>query len=160
MKRRFPVLLAAAALAGCAGAPPRLEEPTVQITRDFYVELWVVGEENLAALYRVNQLGQIGFGGGTKARDHVITWVGTISPEQLQQLQALVQEHGWCTEKIPSVPEPRQRVNRIQMQCQGHYRRMTVRGASPDVEPLRAFLDRAARERLEPQMKALELPPG
>ncbi len=155
MKRRFAIALAAVALCGCNGAPPRFDDPSVRYKGDFYLELWVLGEENLAALYRVNGLGQIGFGGGVAARNYKLTWTGTITPEVLEQLRGLLREHGWFTGEVASVPEPKKRINRIDMRWDGERRRMKVRGASPAVEPVRIFLDKAARYRLEPEEREL-----
>ncbi len=155
MKRRFAIALAAVALCGCNGAPPRFDDPAVRNRGGFYLELWVLGEENLAALYRVNGLGQIGFGGGVAARNYKLTWTGTITPEVLDELRGLLQGHGWFAGEVASVPEPRRRINRIELRWDGERRRMKVRGASPAVEPVRIFLDKASRSRLEPAERGL-----
>jgi hypothetical protein len=159
MMRRVPILWAAAALCGCAGATPRLDQPTVRYAGNLYLELWVQGEQNLAAIYRVNGKGDLGFGGGGAAHNRRLTWKGTMSPGDLDQLRAMLQEHGWYACQVASAAEPPKRLTRIELRWDGHHHcRMTVRGASPDVEPLRALLDQAARTRLESDLETLPKP--
>jgi hypothetical protein len=153
MTRRLILVLLA--LAGCAGAPPRLDDPSVRFRDGFYLELWVLGEENLAVLYRVNGAREIGFGGGVAARNRKLTWTGSVPPETLQELRRLLEEHAWFAGEVASVAEPKKRLNRIELRWEGGRRRMTVRGASPGVEPVRDFLDQASRARLKPAEQEL-----
>ncbi len=140
---------------GCAGEGPRSLQPEVRIADGFWLELWILGEENYAVLYRVNGAHALGFGGGAVAFNRELSWTGTLQDEEYDRLQELLGQHGWFDGTIASTGEARRRVARIRLQWTGGSRRMKVTGASPDVEPVRQLLDHAARRRFQRDLEEL-----
>ncbi len=140
---------------GCAGKGPRPQQTEVRIAEGFWLELWILGEENYATLYRVNGARALGFGGGAVAFNRKLSWAGRLQDEEYDRLQELLGEHGWFDGTIASTDEPRRRVARIRLRWPGGSRRLKVTGASPDVEPVRQLLDHAARRRFEPELEIL-----
>ncbi len=151
----FLWIATAAALTGCAaGGSP--DSPTGGIA----LEMIVRGEANLAALYRVDRDGSISFGGGVDARNDRVTWTGSMTAAEIDELRRLLEEYGWF-ERVPvSTGEPPQRRYRIWLRWPGGRKRYKVRGSSPDITPIHDHLERVARRRLggDPVIQALPRP--
>ena len=149
----------AAMIAGCAalsGVDPG------SATRGLTLELWLRGQENLMVLYRVEQEGTIGFGGGADARNQRITWTGPLTAEEIDRLWVLLDEHGWFTGdvKTASTGEPRHRRYRIRMRWPGGSKRYKTRGENPAVTPVETLLEQASRRRLGGFLQTLPSPSG
>jgi len=141
---------------GCAGKGPKTEQqPEVRIADGFWLELWILGEENYAVLYRVNGASALGFGGGAVAFNRELSWEGTLEQQEYDRLQELLEQHGWFDGTIDTTGDARQPVSRISLRWPGGSRRLKLRGVSPGVEPVRQLLDRAARRRFKPQLESL-----
>ena len=106
-------------------------------------------------LYRVSADGTIGYGGGADARNRTITWTGQMTPGEIDELRALLQQHGWFRGAPRSTGEPKERVSRIKLSHAGRSHSYKVRGRSPDVTPVEKLLDRVARRRLERFLESL-----
>ncbi len=119
------------------------------------LELLVHGEANLAVLYRVSEDGMIGYGGGADARNRTITWTGQMTPGEIDELRALLQQHGWFDGAPRSTGEPQERVSRIKLSHAGRSNSYKVRGRIPDVTPIEQLLDRVARRRFERFLESL-----
>ncbi len=119
------------------------------------LELLVQGEANLAVLYRVSEDGTIGYGGGADARNRTITWTGQMTPGEIDELRALLQQHGWFRGAPRSTGEPQERVSRIKLSHAGRSHSYKVRGSSPEVTPIEQLLDRVARRRFERFLESL-----
>ena len=150
--------LTVAVNAGCAGAGPKPRRPDVRIADGFWLELWILGEDNYAVLYRVNGAKALGFGGGAIAFNRELSWEGTLEQVEYDRLQELLRQHGWFDGTIDSTGEARQRVSRIRLRWPGGSRRVKVTGDSPDVEPVLQLLDRAARRRFDDDLEILPQP--
>ncbi len=144
-----------AIVAGCVGKSPGLERPEVVVAEGFYLELWILGQERYATLYRVNGARRLGFGGGPDAFNRRISWVGTLTDEQYAELQDLLDRHGWFAGTVSSPGEPAERITRVRLQWPGGSRRLKVIGDSADIEPVRELLDGAARQRLRRDLDRL-----
>lgn len=144
-----------AVVAGCAGKAPDFDKLEVLIAEDFYLELWIHGQERYVALYRVNGAHRIGFGGGADAVNQRISWMGTLTDEQYAELQDLLQRHGWFAGTVSSTGEPPERITRVRLQWPGGSRRFKVTGDSTDIEPIRELLDAVARQRLHRDLNRL-----
>jgi hypothetical protein len=162
VRRRWPVIalavlgLTVALNAGCAGKGPKTQQqPEVRIADGFWLELWILGEENYAVLYRVNGASALGFGGGAVAFNRELSWEGTLKPDEYDRLQVLLEQHGWFDGTIVTTGEARQPVSRISLRWPGGSRRLKVKGVSPDIEPVQKLLDRAARRRFDPHLESL-----
>ncbi len=148
--------LLAVVAAGCTtGRGPLDERPSVPFTEGFYLELWILGEDNLAVLYRVNGAHELGFGGGADAFNRKLSWEGELTPGEYERLQALLEEHGWFAGTATSTGEPRKRVTRVRVRRNGQGRRYTLRGVSEDADPVWQLLDQASRRRLKPDLDRL-----
>ena len=158
--RRATVAVIAAAVvcaivAGCVGKPPGLDRPEVVIAEGFYLELWILGQDRYATLYRVNGARRLGFGGGPDAFNRRINWAGTLTDEKYADLQDLLERHGWFAGTVSSPGEPVERITRVRLRWPGGSRRFTVTGSSADIEPVRELLDGAARQRLQRDLDRL-----
>jgi hypothetical protein len=116
----------------------------------------VSGEKNLALLYRVDDGGTLRFGGGADARLGRTSWSGAMSPQEIHELQSLLERCGWFEREPRTSGEPRTLRTRIAIRWPGGSRRYTLRGSSPDVEPVVAWLDRLARRRFDEVLRALQ----
>ncbi|MCH8153460.1 MAG: hypothetical protein IH830_13935 [Planctomycetes bacterium] len=152
-------LLAASMFPGCArsGAAESLWG-----TGGIALEMLVRGEGHLAALYRVQPDGTIGFGGGTDARNRRVTWTGQMTAQEIEQLRSLLQQHGWfhAVPSSTSSAADAKRSYRIKLSWpQGRWRRH-ITGISPHITPLHDLLEQIARRRLEEDdaIKALPQP--
>ncbi len=141
--------------AGCAGKSPSLNRPDVAIADGFYLELWILGRERYATLYRVNGARKLGFGGGGDASNRRISWVGTLTAEQYGELQDLLERHGWFTGTVSTTGDPPERVTRVRLHWPGGSRKFKVKGDSQDIEPVRQLLSDAARQRLRRDLEQL-----
>lgn len=139
-----------------AGGPGAVEGRSA--TGGLKLELLVHGEANLAVLYRVSRDGTIGYGGGADARNRTITWTGQMTPGEIDELHALLQQHGWFDGAPRSTGEPQERVSRIKLRHAGRSYSYKVRGISPDVTPIEQLLDRVARRRFERFLESLPKP--
>ncbi len=154
--RRAAVTWLLAVLGGCTGGQPPLDErPAVSFAEGFYLELWVIGEDNLAVLYRVNGERELGFGGGPDAFNRSLSWEGELTPDEYERLQQLLEEHGWFAGNATSTGDPRQRVTRARVRGKGKDRRYTLRGVCEDVQPILQLLDHASRRRLVRELDRL-----
>jgi hypothetical protein len=114
------------------------------------LEMFVRGEANLAALYRVEPAGTISFGGGADALNRQVTWTGPMTAAEIDELRSLLDRHGWFAKAPGSTGEPPQRSYRIRLTTpEGRRRHFWVRGASEDVTPIHDLLERLARRRLD-----------
>ena len=148
--------LLAAVAAGCTtGRAPLDERPSVRFAEGFYLEVWILGEDNLAVLYRVNGARELGFGGGVDAFNRNLSWEGELTPGEYERLQELLGEHGWFDGTATSTGEPRKRVTRVRIRRNGRGWRDTLRGVCEDVEPVRQLLDQASRRRLQGDLDRL-----
>lgn len=155
MRLVLGVLVIALSAAGCAGSAPGADQPEVNIAGGFYLELWVLGEENYATLYRVNGARELGFGGGRDAFNRNINWVGELPETQYSELQGLLDRHGWFAGTVESTGIPKERISRIELTWPGGSRRFKVKGDSPGIEPVQRLLDDAARQRLRKDLDRL-----
>ena len=161
VRSRWPVIALAAlgftvaVNAGCAGKGAKVEQPEVRIADGFWLELWILGEDNYAVLYRVNGASALGFGGGAVAFNRELSWEGTLEQAEYDRLQELLGQHGWFDGTIVSTGETSLRVSRIILRWPGGSRRLKVTGVSPGIEPVQQLLDRAARRRFEPELESL-----
>ena len=158
--RRATVTVIAAAVvwaivAGCAGKSPGLDRPEVVFAEGFYLELWILGQDRYATLYRVNGARRLGFGGGPDAFNRRINWVGTLTDQQYTELQDLLERHGWFAGTVNSPGEPPERITRVRLRWPGGSRRFKVIGDSADIEPVRELLDGVARRRLQRDLDRL-----
>ncbi len=144
-----------AIVAGCVGKSPGLDRPEVVFAEGFYLELWILGQDRYATLYRVNGARRLGFGGGPDAFNRRINWAGTLTDEQYAELQDLLERHGWFAGTVSSPGEPAERITRVQLRWPGGSRRFKVIGDSADIEPVRELLDGAARQRLRRDLDRL-----
>ena len=144
-------LAAATGLAACSlgGGDPG------SATGGLALELRLRGEGNLAALYRVEPDGTIGFGGGADARNRRTTWTGTMTPGEIAELRELLEKHGWFEGGPASTGDPPQRVCHIKLTWPQGRRHYKVKGASADVTAVYELLDRVARRRLDPVLEML-----
>lgn len=140
---------------GCAGKAPGLDRPEVVFAEGFYLELWILGQDRYATLYRVNGARRLGFGGGADAFNRRINWVGVLTDEQYAELQDLLELHGWFAGTASSPGEPPERITRVRLQWPGGSRRFKVTGDSADIESVRELLDGAARQRLRRDLDRL-----
>ncbi len=141
---------------GCkTGRPPAHDMPTVRAADGFYMEFWLLGEDNLALIYRVNGLRALGFGGGADARNRNLSWAGELTGGQYDRLQELLEKDGWYAGNVTSTGEPPQRITRVQLRLAGQSRRYKLRGECAAAGPVRALLDNAARQRFEPELDRL-----
>ncbi len=156
--RRTAAVIAAAFVtamaAGCAGKSPSLR-PDVVIADGFYLELWILGQESYATLYRVNGSRKLGFGGGSDAFNRRISWVGTLTVEQYDELQDLLEQHGWFAGTVSTTGDPPERVTRVRLRWPNGSRQFKVKGDSQDIEPVRQMLSDAARQRLRRDLEQL-----
>ncbi len=141
---------------GAAGGPGGTEAVGGRSpTGGLKLELLVHGEANLAVLYRVSEDGMIGYGGGADARNRTITWTGQMTAGEIDELRALLHQHGWFGGAPRSTGEPKERVSRIKLSHAGRSHSYKVRGRSPDVTPIEQLLDRVARRRFERFLESL-----
>ncbi len=149
-------VLATGLQVGCkTGRAPVHDLPTVRVADGFYMEYWLLGEDNLALIYRVNGLRALGFGGGADARNRNLNWAGKLTSGQYDRLQELLEQDGWYAGNVTSTGEPRQRITRVQLRWGGKSRRYKLRGECAAAGPVRALLDDAARRRFEPELERL-----
>ncbi len=144
-----------AIVAGCVGKSPGLDRPEVVFAEGFYLELWILGQDRYATLYRVNGARRLGFGGGPDAFNRRISWAGTLTDEQYAELQDLLERHGWFAGTVSSPGKLAERITRVQLRWPGGSRRFKVIGDSEDIEPVRELLDGAARQRLQRDLDRL-----
>jgi hypothetical protein len=151
------IWLTLAVVAGCDSPdrPPLWNRPVIEFTDGFYLELWILGEQNYAVIYRVNGQKRLGWGGGRDGVNRSLVWAGDMTDEQYDGLQGLLAEHGWFDKSITSSGEPKQRVTRITLRWRGGSRRYTLNGRSDDIEPVEALLKEVARQRLEIDLDTL-----
>ena len=149
------VAVVAAMTAGCAGQAPVRDNPQVVFAEGFHLELWTLGPDRYATLYRVNGAHRLGYGGGIDALNRRISWVGTLTDDQYAELQDLLERHGWFAGTVSSRGEPVERVTRVQLRWPGGSRRFKLKGDSADIEPVRDLLDAAARQRLRRDLDRL-----
>lgn len=156
MRRRAATTLLVLILGGCAtGSAPDLERPTVTIADGFFLELWVQGEGNYAVLYRVNGARRLGYGGGLDAINRQLSWTGELTPEELDRLDELLEEHGWYEGKVESTGKPPKHVSRINLRSPRGHRRFKVKGRSSDVTPIEKLLEEASMRRLKRDLDVL-----
>ena len=144
-----------AIVAGCAGKSPGLDRPEVVFADGFYLELWILGQDRYAVMYRVNGAHRLGFGGGADAFNRRISWVGTLTDEQYAELQVLLERHGWFAGTVSTQGEPHERITRVRLRWPGGSRRFKVTGDSADIDPVRELLDGVARQRLQRDLDRL-----
>lgn len=153
---RLAVVLGILAAAGCGRhEAPAFDAPQVSFAGDFYLELWILGEDNLAVIYRVNGDRVLGWGGGRDAVSRRVSWTGVLDPQRYDRLRVLLEQEGWLAGGVESSGAPRKRITRVSLRWDGRSRRYSLRGECPAVEPLAALLDEACRKRLEPELESL-----
>jgi hypothetical protein len=141
--------VAAVMLASCAAHDPALE-------------IDHRGPANLAVIYRVEEDGTLGWGGGQSAREGRITWTGAMSGAELEGLRAILSEDGW----LDSGPASTEGADsewrtKVELDAPGGRRRYRVTGRSPEVERLVRHLDLIARRRNDEALEILPKPrPG
>ncbi len=149
------IAVIAAMTAGCAGKAPVRDRPQVVFAEGFHLEMWTLGPDRYATLYRVNGARRLGFGGGVDALNRRISWVGTLTDEQYAELQGLLERHGWFAGTVSTRGEPAERVTRVQLRWPGGSRRFKLEGDGADVQPVRDLLDGVAKQRLSRDLDRL-----
>ena len=108
--------------------------------------------------YRVVPGGDLRFAGGLAAVDGSFSWSGPLTDREIDQLFALVADHGWESRDPPSRGEPADRRYRITLRGPGLHRRFEVIGDAPGVQAVEMILDGAARRRFDPYLERLPQP--
>ena len=154
-------LMSVAAL-GCAsthdGARRGLE---VDATGGITVEMFVESGGARFELYRVERSGLLRFAGGIAARTGSFSWSGPLSPDEIARLRGEIERHRWFEEEPPSVPEPRDRLYRIEivrLAAPGRNASFIVTGDSPAVKPAYDLLRGAALRRNDEFLRTLPQP--
>jgi hypothetical protein len=149
------IMVFALIVAGCAaGAGSRTgrETPTQGVTFTLFVQRDV----STAALYEMDEHGNLSFGGGWDARNGVTSWTGAMSPEEIEEVLTVIDDHGWFERKPTSAGEPDDYYYRLTIAGpEGRKRYSRIAGESPEIEPVVAVLDRIARRRFDDFLKTL-----
>ncbi len=136
------LMLPIALLSACASTP------STDATGGISLTLWR-NDSNAASYYTVDRDGTIGFGGGQDARLYRTSWTGALTPEEITQLQQIVDEHDGFRSSPGTEGETNDLQYRLEIRSAAGTFRQSWRGESPEVTPLEALLDAAARRRLE-----------
>ena len=145
-------ILALPANSGCSStSATRANSPTGGLS----VEMSITGKDNFAALYRVERDGTIHFGGGQDAQLNKTSWTGQFTNEDVEQLRALLNEHGWFDETPTSSAIDADRKYRIDLRWPGGHRSFKVTGKSSMIAPIEDLLVEIANRRHEVFLESL-----
>lgn len=144
------------AAAGCAG--PAKSSPGDGRTYGIALDLLIERDDGRRALYRFFPDGTLGYSGGPDARARRVTWTGTMSEEQVEQLIALINEHGWRTGEPAAGDKPDQITFLIDLRGPDGRHRYRVHGESPAVMPVYNHLYEVALQRFEHIIETLPQP--
>lgn len=126
------------------------------------MKMSITGKDNLAAIYRVEQDGSIHFGGGQDAQLNKTSWTGQLTKQDVEQLRALLTEHGWFSAEPASSSTDADRKYRIDLRWPGGHRSFKVTGKGSMIAPIEDLLAKIANRRhdvfLESLPKATEAP--
>ena len=155
----FIAILAVFAGSGCSStSAAKADSPTGGIS----LEMSITGRDNFAANYRVDQDGFLHFGGGQDAQLNRTSWTGQLTEQDIMQLIALLNKHGWFTELPYSLNMETDRKYSVKLQWPGGRKSFKVQGRSLYVAPIEDLLAKIANRRhdvfLESLPKATEPP--
>lgn len=120
--------------------------------------MFVRDDTGAESLYQVNRDGTLNFGGGFNALAGHTTWTGQMTPREIQELRELIETHHWFTANPDSTQQPPGMLYRVAIDAPQVQKHFTVKGESPDVQPVRELLARIALRRLEGELKRLPQP--
>lgn len=150
------------ALAGNSGCSTTSAAKANSPTGGISLQMSIKGKDNLAALYRVEQDGSIHFGGGQDAQLNKTSWTGQLTQQDVEQLRASLDEHGWFTAEPASSSIDADRKYRIDLRWPGGNRNFKVTGKGLMIAPIEDLLVKFANRRhdlfLESLPKASEPP--
>jgi len=159
-------VFALALLGGCAGGLKAgdAQSPTGGVA----IEVLVTDERSSHALYRVDSDGMISFGGGFDALQDRTTWAAAMTPEQIDTLQALLEEHEWFegpplgsdspgldAEGDRQAAEP---VHKIRFDSLAGGWRATIHGRASHLDPIVEFLREIAQARHDELLNSFPQP--
>ena len=152
-------IIALVANTGCSSTSAvKANSPTGGLS----LKMSITGKDNLAALYRVDQDGSIHFGGGQDAQINKTSGTGQLTKQDVEQLRALLTEHGWFTAEPASSSVDADRKYRIDLRWPVGNRNFKVTGKGSMIAPIEDLLVKFANRRhdlfLESLPKASEPP--
>lgn len=155
----FIAIIAVLANSGCSStSAAKADSPTGGIS----LEMSITGHGNLAVLYRIEQDGSIHFGGGLDAQQNKTSWTSHLTEQDIMQLIALLNKHGWFNELPYSLNMEADRKYSVKLQWPGGRKSFKVQGRSLYVAPIEDLLVKIANRRhdvfLESLPNATDLP--
>ena len=131
-------------------------EPTATGGLEF--TLFVRDSTGSESFYQVTPDGSLGWAGGLYARLYSPKWSGALTADEIKTLQTLLAERQYFLSKPPSSGEPEKHIYRVYVNAPEHRTRFTVKGMSPEIEPIRELLANASLRRLEDDLDRLPQP--
>lgn len=150
------IVIALLATAGCAW--PAKSSPGDERAYGIALDLLIERDDGRRALYRFFPDGTLGYSGGPDARARRVTWTGAMSEEQVEQLIALINEHGWRTGEPAAGDKADEITFRIDLRGSDGRHRYRVHGESPAVMPVYNHLYEVALQRFEHIIETLPQP--
>jgi hypothetical protein len=115
------------------------------------------GPEDAAAYYTLDRHGVLRFGGGMDAYLKKVSWQQQLSPQDIQQLEALIDQNQWFQAKPTATGEPPPSYEISLSGPQGsHFYR--VKGQSPAIDPVLHLLDSFTRRRFDKYLEQFPQP--
>ncbi|MEM7228764.1 MAG: hypothetical protein AAF432_08110 [Planctomycetota bacterium] len=154
------VLLAMLTCSACIGATGCASDGRVPPARGdaFMVEMMYRDDGNVIALYRVEEDGTFGFGGGQNALAERMSYTTILSVDDLDTLQLRIDEARWAYEDIESTNEPETRRYDIRYEWPTGWARHKVRGESQRIRPVHDLLIEFSERRLQRDLDTLPKP--
>jgi hypothetical protein len=147
--------LLAHGLGGCTSLQSQREQSA---TGGLELTLFVRDATEAEAFFQVNADGTLGWAGGIYARLHSPKWTGAMTAEEIAQLRQLINDRDFFRVRPASSEEPPKQIYRILINAPEHRARFTVKGHSPELEPIRELLAKASLRRLEDDLNRLPAP--
>lgn len=122
------------------------------------LEMSITGKDNLAVNYRVDQDGSLHFGGGLDAQINKTSWTGQLSSQEVKQLVALLNEHGWFKQEPDSSSIDADRKYSIDLRWPDGHRSFDVTGKGSGIAPIEELLARVTNRRHDEFLESLPKP--
>ena len=142
-------------LSVCLGCSSTSATKANSPTGGLSLKMSITGKGNLAALYLVEQDGSIHFGGGQDAQLNKTSWTEQLTKQDVEQLRALLNEHGWFTAEPVSSSVDADRKYRIELRWPGGHRSFKVTGKGSMIAPIEDLLAKIANRRHEVFLESL-----
>lgn len=140
------------ALTGCSSS--RGGNPN-SATSGLAVQLTMRDDSNAAALYRVNQDGEISFAGGTDAYTEKISWTGELSDDEIARLREVLTDNGYFESGPRSSATDADRRYEVELRWPDGDLSYSVNGRGLRIAALEDYLIAVSSKRFDDVMQAL-----